>query len=221
MPRSLHTGWMGECCGEGYQATFSGRFARRMAQRYRRHGLNRIQERMVGFLSERGLQGATVLEIGGGVGDIQVELLRRGAASVTNLEISGNYEDEAERLLADSGLTGRVNRRIHDIATAPEDVEPADIVVLHRVVCCYPDYGRLLAAAGSHARRSLVFSHPPRNPATRLALGCDNLVRRVRRNDFRAFVHPPQAMVEVLEAQGLTARYRHAGVLWDVVGLER
>ena len=192
-----------------------------MARRYRRRGLDRTQERLVGFLTERGIDGATVLEIGGGVGEIQVELLRRGVGSVTNLEISTSYEDEARALLEQSGMTDRVTRRLLDIATAPDDVAMADVVVLHRVVCCYPDYARLLGAAGAHARRLLVFSYPPSNPVTRLGIGWENLVRRLRRNEFRAFVHPPQAMVEVLEAQGLTTRYRHRGLSWDVVGLER
>lgn len=192
-----------------------------MARRFSKHGLTRSQERLVGFLAEHGIEGATVLEIGGGVGEIQIELLRRGAASVTNLEISTNYEDEALGLLEQSAMTGRVTRRFVDIATAPEDVDPADLVVLHRVVCCYPDYERLLAAAGSHARRLLVFSHPPRNPVTRLALWWDNALRRLRGNDFRTFVHPPRAMVDVLTDQGLTPRHRHHGLVWDVVGLER
>jgi magnesium-protoporphyrin O-methyltransferase len=213
---------VGECCdSDGYRATFSDRFARRMARRYRKRGLNRTQQHLVGFLTERGIEGATVLEIGGGVGEIQVELLHRGAGSVTNLEISTSYEDEARALLEQAGMTDRVTRRFLDIATAPDEVGAADVVVLHRVVCCYPDYERLLGAAGAHARRLLVYSHPPRNPVTRLVIGWENVMRRLRRNEFRAFVHPPQAMVEVLEAQGLTPCYRHHGLSWDVVGLER
>ena len=191
-----------------------------MARRFRNRVLTPIQERLIGFLAERGIAGATVLEIGGGVGEIQIELLRRGAASATNLEISTNYEEEALRLLEQSGMTGRVTRRFLDIATAPDEVEAADLVVLHRVVCCYQDYERLLAAAGSHTRRLLVFSHPPQNGLTRLALRWDNALRRLQRNDFRAFVHPPRAMIDVLKAQGLTPRYRHHGLVWDVVGLE-
>jgi magnesium-protoporphyrin O-methyltransferase len=219
---SADTGHVGDCCDpDSYRATFSDRFARRMARRYERHGLNSTQERLVGFLTEHGIEGASVLEIGGGVGELQVELLRRGASSVTNLEISTSYEKEASELLERAGMTGRVERRFLDIATEPDRVAEADVVVLHRVVCCYPDYQRLLSSAGAHARRLLVYSHPRAHPLTRLVIGWDNLLRRLRKNDFRAFVHPPDAMVEVAQRQGLTVRYRHHGLAWDVVGLER
>ena len=213
---------MAECCDpDGYDEVFDRRFARRVSRRYRRRGLSRSSRAIVNFLTERGVEDATVLEIGGGIGEIQVELLRRGAARVTNLEISANYEEEAQRLLEQAGMTGQVTRRFLDIAQAPGDVEPADIVVLHRVVCCYPDYEKLLAAAGSHAGRLLVLSHPPDNALTRGVARAENFSRRLRHQSFRTFVHPADAMVSVLAGTGLTARYRHRGRAWRVIGLER
>src|SRR4029453_2332161 len=109
-----------------------------MAKRYRKKGLDSTAQRMVEFLEKRGVAGATVLEIGGGVGEIQIELLKRGAAHALNLELSPAYDDEATRLLREQRLEDRVERRLHDIAADPEAVERADVVVLHRVVCCYP-----------------------------------------------------------------------------------
>src|SRR5262249_43294785 len=91
---------------------------------------------------------------------LQVELLRRGASHVTNLEISQNYEAEAARLLDEAEMTDQVTRRFLDIAQAPDEVEPADVVILHRVVCCYPDYGALLTAAADHARAKAPDLHP-------------------------------------------------------------
>jgi cyclopropane fatty-acyl-phospholipid synthase-like methyltransferase len=107
-----------------------------MAKRYRKRGLDKTARRMVGFLEQRGIEGATVLEVGGGVGEIQIELLKRGAAHTVNLELSPAYDAEAERLLGEAGLQERAERRLHDIAVEPHAVEPADVVVLHRVVCC-------------------------------------------------------------------------------------
>ena len=126
---------------------------------------------MVGFLEQEGIAGATVLEIGGGVGEIHLELLRRGAERAVNLELSPAYDAEAARLASEAGVQDRVERRLHDIAVDPEAIAPADVVVLHRVVCCYPDYERLLGAAAAHARRALVFSHPRRNLISRADRG--------------------------------------------------
>ncbi len=135
-----------DCCDpRGYRDVFGPRFARRVASRYRRRGLDRTATRMVAYLAERGVDGASVLEIGGGVGDIQIELLRRGASRSTNLELVDTYDAEAAALAGRAGVSDRMTRRQLDIAADPEAVEVHDIVVMHRVVCCYPDYERLLA----------------------------------------------------------------------------
>jgi 16S rRNA G966 N2-methylase RsmD len=213
---------MSDCCDRpGYQTVFSDRFARRLARTYRKRGLGQTERRLVSFLADRGIGDASVLEIGGGVGEIQIELLSRGAGRATNLEISHNYEAEAKALLERSGLTDRVQRRLLDIATSPDEVEPADLVVLHRVVCCYPDYERLLSAAAAHANRLLVFTYPPRNLLTRTLIGCENLLQRLRGSGFRAFVHPPVAMIKAAQARGMSLSYQHRGLSWNVVGFER
>src|SRR3712207_9578383 len=105
-----------------------------MAKRYRRRGLDKTASRLVDFLADEGVTGATVLEIGGGIGEIGVELLRRGAASVVSLELSSEYDEDARRLAALAGVADRVQRRILDIAASPDQVDAADLVVLHRVV---------------------------------------------------------------------------------------
>ena len=195
--------------------------ARRAAERYRKNGVDKTAELMLAFLEEHGIEGATVLEIGGGVGEMQIELLKRGAARTLNLELSPGYDEEAVRLVREVGLEGRAERRLHDIAADSVGVEPVDVVVLHRVVCCYPDYERLLSAAADHARRLLVFSHPPRNVVSRLLLGAQNLLFRLRRKEFRTFAHPPARMLGVVEERGLLLAYTHRPVVWQIAGFER
>jgi magnesium-protoporphyrin O-methyltransferase len=210
------------CCNpRGCDEFFDRRFAHRLAKRYRRRGLDKVATRMVRFLEDRGVAGATVLEIGGGIGDIQLELLKGGAARATNLELSPAYDDEARALLREAGLDGRAERLIHDIAADGGRIAPADIVVLNRVVCCYPDYERLLTAVAGHARRLLVFSYPPRNAVSRAFVSAQNLLLALRRKEFRIFTHPPAAMLAVLEEQGLRPAYTHRGAVWQVAGLER
>ena len=172
---------MDECCGaagpNGYEAVFDTRYAGKAARRYRRAGLTPTEQLVVEFLTSAGIEGASVLEVGGGVGEVQLALLARGAARTTNLELSGAYEADARRLIDEAGVGGRVDRILGvDLATAPEAVGPADVVVLHRVVCCYPDYDRLLGAAADRARRLVVFTHPPRTIWTRAIVRMSNVM---------------------------------------------
>ena len=200
---------------------FGTGFARRTAKRYRRRGLDRAAEHIVDFVAGDGLAGASVLEIGGGVGELGLELLRRGAARATTLELSPAYDDEADRLAREAGVADRARRRIVDIAATPDEVEAADIVMMHRVVCCYPDYRRLLAAAADHCRGRLAFSRPPRNLVSRSLLGTQNAAFALIGKEYRAFVHPPAAMLEVLADRGLRHVKTYPGRVWPVEGLAR
>jgi protein-L-isoaspartate O-methyltransferase len=211
----------GCCNSRGCDQFFDQRFARRVANHYRRRGLDRTARRIVAFLEERGVEGATVLEVGGGVGEIQLELLKRGAIRTVNLELSPGYDEEARRLLREAGYEGRAERRLTDIATQPDEVGPADVVVLNRVVCCYPDYERLLAAVADHARRLVVFSYPPRNLVSRSVVGAQNLLSRLRGREFRVFTHPPAAMLAVVEERGFRRAAAESALVWQVAGLER
>lgn len=178
--------------------------------------------RIVEVVTAAGVNGASVLEIGGGIGEIQLELLKRGAANTTNLELSGAYESEAKRLITESGFEGQVQRKQGiDLAVTPEALDPFDVVVLHRVVCCYPDFDQLLSAAATHARRTLVFSHPPDNWFTRLGLWTVNAWSSLLGSQYRGFSHDPDAMVAVLERHGFKPIYRGTQRMWRIVGASR
>ena len=136
---------------------------------------------------------------------------------------TGKVTDDAHTPGRSSSIrrADRVDRRFLDIAAEPEGAEPADIVVLHRVVCCYPDYERLLSAAARHANRLLVFSYPPASHLNRTVNWSENSLRRIRGNGFRTYIHPPDSMIGVAAADGMRATYREHSRDWDVVGLVR
>ena len=114
---------MPACCDPGeYDVVFTSKYARRTAKSLRKSGLDDTATKMADFLTDQGLDGATVLEIGGGVGGLHLELIRRGASQATNAELSGAYESEAAKLLAESGLADRVTRRIADVVTDPGSI---------------------------------------------------------------------------------------------------
>ena len=139
-----------------------------------------------------------MLEIGGGVGHVQVELLRRGAARAVNLEIATSYEAEADQLLDAAGLGDRVERRVLDIARSPDEVERPTWWCSIAWCAATPTTSGCSTAAGSKAGRLLVFSHPPRNVATRAVLWVDNSVRRIKGDSFRRFAIRRRQMLAAL-----------------------
>ena len=212
---------MNSCCDpDDYQRMFGDRFSRQIAKRYRRKGLTKPAARLLNAVTERGVDGMTVLEVGGGVGQLQIELLQAGAVASTNLELVDSYDAEARALATTAGLAERMSRQRINLAEQPDAVPPHDIVILHRVVCCYPDYERLLNAAAGRARRLLVFSHPPRNWRTRSVTTFENLWFRLRGNSFRTFVHDPTAMIESASAGGLRLAETQPGRRWTIVAME-
>ncbi len=213
---------MPDCCSpKGYRWVFSERSARAEARRYRRKGLDGTSRRIVDFLKAQGVEGRTVLEVGGGIGAIQIELLKAGASRALSIELTPTYEDVAAGLLREAGLADRVERRVMDFAEAAAEVDGADIVVLNRVICCYPDMPKLTGAAAGHARRLLVMSYPRRTWWTRLGLGVSNGVLALMRREFHIFVHSPQEIAATARQHGLEPLLEQTGVLWTVAALGR
>ena len=214
---------MGDCCHvpRGYDKLFGERSARREANRYRRKGLGDNEQRIVEFLRSRGVEGASVLEIGGGVGTLQIELLKAGAASAVNVELSPYWEAAARGLVREAGLEDRWEYRVDNVAADGKGVGPADAVVMHRVVCCDPDPEALVGAAAARARGYLVMSFPRERILSSAFVGLINLVARVLRWEHRSFVHPVATIVGAARRRGLRPVLEHRGFIWQIVALER
>ena len=211
---------MGGCCARDYQRFFGNRAAVRDARRYRKHGLRGSARALADLAGD--VEGASVLEIGGGVGAIELELLAAGAERVTNVELSGGYEQAAAELAAERGLTGLVERRVADFVTESPAVDRHDIVLVHRVVCCYPDVEALVGTAAEHARRRLLLTYPQERRLVRVGVRVVNAFFRLARSSFRVYVHPVRGINETAARHGLrlAACERH-GRLWESAAFSR
>jgi magnesium-protoporphyrin O-methyltransferase len=94
---------------------FKPRTARRGLRHYRKKGLPELERAMLASLSEESLAGARVLELGGGIGALQAELLERGADRGEIVELVSAYEPYAMELAREKGLEERVSYRVADV----------------------------------------------------------------------------------------------------------
>jgi 2-polyprenyl-3-methyl-5-hydroxy-6-metoxy-1,4-benzoquinol methylase len=211
-----------ECCTpKGYRQIFSERSARAQARSYRRNGLDGTSRRIVEVLKEQGVEGMTLLEVGGGIGAIQIELLKAGLARAVSVELTPTYEESAAALLREAGFEDRVERRVMDFVDAGAEIGAADIVVMNRVICCYPDLSRLAGAAAEHAKGLLDMSIPKERWWTRVLLWMANFGMAVTRRQFRTFLHPMEQIVAITQKHGLELSINKPGLFWQITAMRR
>jgi magnesium-protoporphyrin O-methyltransferase len=200
---------------------FGEKTAARDARRYREKGPDAMARSLARRAGARGLDGVTVAEIGGGVGQVLLELLKRGAARGEVVELVPTYEQHVRALAAAAGVQDRVEFRTADLVADADARVPADVVVLNKVVCCTPDGVELAGIAAGLARRTLVLSHPREAWWIRAAAATLNAGLRVLGRRFRMFVHPTQALEAAVEEQGLERASERSGAIFRIVAFER
>ena len=194
-----------DCCrAEDYEAIFDDKRAAKDAARYREQGLKSTAQQITILLRERGIDGMSLLEVGGGIGDMQIELLRAGMARAVNVELSPAYERAASELLQEAGMQERAERRVADFVSTADTLQDADVVIMNMVVCCYPHMERLVTAAAAKTHRYLAISFP-RDLwlLSKLMERVINVRSRLKGSDFRFFVHPPADILDTARAAGL------------------
>jgi magnesium-protoporphyrin O-methyltransferase len=200
---------------------FTASTARRDLERYRSKGIGGVERKMVASVVAGGVDGRSVLEIGGGVGALQAELLAAGASTGEIVELVAAYEPYVRELAAEKRLTDRLTFRVADVLEDPGSASPADVVVLNRVVCCSPDGVELTSTASRLARRTLVLSYPRDRVLVRLGIAAINLGQRLLGRSFRAFVHSPALLRAAAEAEGLHLHELGRGSLWEFSTMQR
>jgi magnesium-protoporphyrin O-methyltransferase len=203
------------CTPTGYRTIFGAKTAARDARRYRRKGLTGSSKWLLNALTSDGVTERSLLEVGGGIGGLQIELLKAGASHAANVEIIDSYETTARTLITEHNLAKRIDRHIADFAQHPDETPVADIVIMHRVICCYPDPDALMTKACTHASERVAITIPRETWWVKLGFSSMNGWFRLRRIGFRAYVHPPAKMLELAASHGFHPTHHQRGPLWE------
>jgi len=168
-----------------------------------------------------GIKNANLLDIGGGVGAIHHELLEDMAREATHVDASSAYLKEAKLEAARRGHGERVHFIHADFTDVASELPKADVVTLDRVVCCYPDFHRLLKAATDHSQRALAFTYPRETWYMRFALKVANFFQGLRKDPFRVFLHPVAEMDALLKTEGFERVSLRRLFVWEMALYQR
>ncbi len=205
-----------------YEGMFDTDWANREADAYIDHGLEARAKRLIAFLVENSAGPIRVLDVGSGAGGVHHELLRLGlAASVVAVEASSAYISAARMISERLGQESQVEYLHGDFATAADGIDSADAVILDRVICCYPHLNQLLGASASKAERYLALSYPRERWWVRIAFGLFNVYLKLKRKDFRTFVHPHAEVHSIAVRDGLEQVHADTEGFWQITVFER
>ncbi len=208
---------MSSCCCQGVDEVFGERTARHDLRRYRKRGPSRPTRVLLDAIRGEGVERASVLDIGGGIGAIQQELLDAGAGHATSVDASAAYLRAAREEADRRGTSDRVSYHVGDFVELADGIEPADVVTLDRVICCYRDMHALVGRSADRAHRVYGLVYPRDTWWVRLGFRAMNLGMRLGRRAFRVHVHRTGAVDAVARGRGLTPRLqRGVGPVWQV-----
>ena len=208
---------MKDCCHcQGIELLFDRESADRELKEYHRKGAAKTTRLLVDALRAEGVQGTTLLDIGGGIGVIQYELIKAGASHATSVEASRAYVEAARQEASRQSLSERIRFHHGNFIDLAADIPPADVVTLDRVICCYPDMPALVGASAARALRLYGLVYPRDSWWVKLGVKIGNIFLRVQGNPFRGFVHPAEAVEAVLKRIGFERRFLVQTFIWKV-----
>ncbi len=202
---------------QGAEKLFDASTARGDLESYRRSGPAKTTRMLLDAIRKAAYRDHTLLDIGGGVGAIQHELLKDTVQSAVHVDASTAYLGASQEEAGKRGHRDRVKYVYGDFVELSPEIAPADIVTLDRVLCCYPDMPALVAASSTRARQLYGVIYPRDTWWTRLGGKVFNLWFVLRRNPYRFFVHRAGAVDEAIRANGFAPRYQQTSGFWQVV----
>ena len=206
---------------EGIEAFFDRREAERELRIYRKKGPSSITKVLLDAIRAQGIDGASLLDVGGGVGAIQHELLAAGVSSAVSVDASSAYHAVAREEAERRGLADRVQQRFGNFVDLAPQLEQADIVTLDKVICCYHDVEQLVHLSSAKARRMYAVVYPRYNLLLRALPKLASVFFRLRRTPFRVFVHPTAVVEGLVEGNGLRRTFHRKSGFWQVAVFTR
>ncbi|MCZ6617839.1 MAG: class I SAM-dependent methyltransferase [Gammaproteobacteria bacterium] len=165
-------------------------------------------------LERAGYKDATILEIGSGVGHLHQTLLERGASSAVGVDLASKMIEEARHWAEERRLAERTDYFEGDFMDISESLPDAEVTVLDKVVCCYPDADGLIHSSLSKTKRVYALTYPRNRWYVHVMMGFAALAMKILRSDFRPYVHAPERIENWITADGFDKSYQNHNLLW-------
>ncbi len=203
------------------EAQFNQKLVERELQKYRKKGPGKPTRKLLEAIQTSGVEGLTLLDIGGGVGAIQSELFKSGLSQATEVEGSSAYLEAAKKEAERQGYLDQINFIQGDFVEMVKELPTADIVTLDKVICCYPDLRTLVGLSSQKAGKIYGVIYPVDTWWMKFGVRIPNFFFKIKHNSFRLYVHPTQAIEALIRKSGLKRKFYCKLFMWHVAVYQR
>ncbi len=212
---------MSNCQCQGIELEFDRETAAKELEKRRKDGPIKKTRMLIDALIAEGISEMTLLDIGGGVGAIQHELLKAGVSGCLSVEASSAFLEAAKEEANRLGHSDSIKHLHGDFVELAKDIPQSDIVTLDRVICCYDDVEGLVDESSMKARRFYGLVYPRDTLLSKTIIALENLVSKIKRSPFRAYVHPTETVDGIVRGNGFEKRFFREDGVWQIVVYER
>jgi magnesium-protoporphyrin O-methyltransferase len=207
------------CCGS--ESIFDKKEAKKNLKKYRKNGPDKFTSRLLEALNQHKLNDLTLLDIGGGIGVLQHELIKKGVRKTTDVDASKEYIATAKELMQENDTEDKMKFIYSDFNDCYQDVEKHDIVTLSRVVCCYPDAIGLINNSTAKANQYYGLIYPRGGFIADVVRKIMNIGLYLKKNPFRVFMHSEELMDKTICNNGFKKVYYGSAFPWRIALYER
>ena len=208
-------------CNQNYDGIFNHKMAKNLLKKYKRRGVRKSSRQLVNKLKEYHWKGASLLDIGGGIGVLFFELVPKGMERVLNIDISQAFNTVFQQEAKDRGVEKRIAFKVGDFLNFKDELGTYDLVTLDKVICCYPDYKGLVEHSVQKAARFYAYVIPRDTWWVKVVHAIGQGLMDLFQQKFRTYIHPSQAIEHIVLGHGFKKIYEVPHREWMTVVYEK
>lgn len=204
------------CCSTDGANRFFSKSAKRYAKTFRKKGPDKASSFLISSLTQLGLASKSVLDIGCGVGNVHLTLLKNGAASAFGVDVAEGMLKKARELAAELGLSEKVQYHHGDVTQSNGSIPPADVVVLDKVLCCHKDPETLIRNSTERCRELYATTYPRNSLLARITFRTPELLGRLLRWSFHPYYHETVLLENAIGKCGFEEISSSTTIIWQM-----
>ena len=212
---------MDSCCRNTYNNQFSPKLADAEYQDYLKNGPKKTTRYLLEPVMKHELKGASLLDIGGGVGAIIWELWNHGIEKAYYQEISEAYAQSFQLEVSKRGLEEAVKVKVGDFVEDQSSFPVVDVVTLDKVICCYEDFQSLVSASVLKARWIYAYTLPQEVWWVKAVVAVENFFKKYFGDKLVTWVHPVAEVEALVTQAGFRKVYERQHREWLTLVFEK